>query len=62
MQVHDPNDDPFGDIAPPDTGLVSPMEFGSGAVEPTKEDTPAAATTAPVAASTNDEKKEDSSK
>jgi hypothetical protein len=71
MEAHDPNDDPFGDLAPPDDsglGLVSPMEFGSGAVEEaTKEDVPAPALakTAPAVAestSVNDEKKEDDTK
>jgi hypothetical protein len=71
MEAHDPNDDPFGDLAPPDdSGLVSPMDFGSGAVEEaTKEDVPApappVAKTAPAVAestSVNDEKKEDDTK
>jgi hypothetical protein len=64
MQAHDPNDDPFGDLAPADnSGLVSPMEFGTGEVDPTKETPPpVAAPAAPVAETTHDEKKEDGGK
>lgn len=37
MQEHDPNDDPFADLIAVETKqLVSPLEFGSGAVSPTK--------------------------
>jgi hypothetical protein len=63
MQAHDPNDDPFGDLAPADnSGLVSPMEFGTGAVDPAKDTPPAAAAAPPVAETTNGEKKEDGGK
>jgi hypothetical protein len=39
MQEHDPNDDPFADLTPAVEAkqLVSPLEFGSGAVSPTKD-------------------------
>lgn len=37
MQEHDPNDDPFADLIAVETKqLVSPLEFGTGAVSPTK--------------------------
>lgn len=60
MQAHDPNDDPFGDLAPADdTGLVSPLEFGTGAVEPPKDDAAVAAPAAAPASTPADEKKEE---
>jgi hypothetical protein len=39
MQEHDPNDDPFANLIPAaeTKQLVSPLEFGSGAVSPTKD-------------------------
>lgn len=37
MLEHDPNDDPFADLSAENDAkpLVSPLEFGSGAVDPT---------------------------
>ena len=37
MLEHDPNDDPFADLSAANDAkpLVSPLEFGSGAVDPT---------------------------
>jgi hypothetical protein len=37
MQEHDPNDDPFADLLTVETKqLISPLEYGSGVVSPTK--------------------------
>ena len=40
MQQHDPNDDPFAELSKEmdKNQLVSPLEFGSGAVKPAAED------------------------
>lgn len=38
MQEHDPSDDPFADLMAVETKqLISPLEYGSGAVSPTKD-------------------------